>query len=347
MALIIFSNQRSSTKTQQWLWRILAGILFGGGIATLIFTVAKGSHYGLFHAKNQFVAFEKTYALDGYSIIPLALEAAIILLELAGIIFLSRIHKLHSGRKAVVIPLKPAIQTTTSRSEHKTSTVISAQNIYKSYETTLSDEPVLKDITLDIRAKESIAIVGKSGSGKSTIMHILATLDRPTSGILKIDGTNASDLAIKDLDHLRNKKFGFVFQQFFVNGKNTCLENVILPLVIMGVSPEEREARGLAILEAVGLQENAKQRAGDLSGGQKQRLCIARALITQPEVIFADEPTGNLDSENGRRIIELLFKLQREQGITLVIVTHDNDLAKLCDRAITIRDGSIISITTK
>lgn len=200
----------------------------------------------------------------------------------------------------------------------------------------------LRDTNITIRKGESVAIVGKSGSGKSTLMHILATLDRPTSGELLVDGAPTTGLTATQLDTLRNQKFGFVFQQFFLNGRNTCLENVTLPLSIMGVSARERNQRGLEILESVGLTDKADKRANELSGGQKQRLCIARAMVTQPEVIFADEPTGNLDTENGRHITDLLFRLQREKGITLVIVTHDADLAALCERTIHIRDGAIV-----
>jgi putative ABC transport system ATP-binding protein len=178
-------------------------------------------------------------------------------------------------------------------------------------------------------------------------MHILATLDRPTSGELIIDGKEATKLSPSELDKLRNEKFGFVFQQFFVNGRNTCLENVTLPLTIRGVSLAERNKKGHELLKLVGLDDKANQKAGELSGGQKQRLCIARALITNPGLIFADEPTGNLDSENGKHIIELLFKLQKEEGITIVIVTHDNDIAALCDRSIIIKDGQIVKTDVK
>ena len=222
--------------------------------------------------------------------------------------------------------------------------ILQTINITKVYENG-GDIPALSHVSLAIKKGESVAIIGKSGSGKSTLMHILATLDRPTSGSLIVDNIDATKFSSKDLDSLRNKKFGFVFQQFFLNGRNTCLENVMLPLVIGGYSKKERQRKAMEILTAVGLGDKFKQKANDLSGGQKQRLCIARALVTDPEVIFADEPTGNLDTENGRIITELLFKLQREKGITLIIVTHDVDLAKLCDRSIMIKDGRIVGET--
>ncbi len=221
-------------------------------------------------------------------------------------------------------------------------TILQLTKVSKIYKSGSEDTAAIKDIDLIIHKGESIAIVGKSGSGKSTLMHVLATLDRPSNGDLIIGDKTTTELKNSELDKFRNKKFGFVFQQFFVNPRNSCLDNVVLPLVIQGVSPKERKKRGEAILEAVGLLDKAKSKANDLSGGQKQRLCIARALITNPEVVFADEPTGNLDSETGKIVIDLLFELQRKNGITLVIVTHDQDLAELCDRQITLKDGKII-----
>lgn len=222
-------------------------------------------------------------------------------------------------------------------------TVIEARNISKVYEGNGEDLNALKQVNLLVKKGESLAIIGKSGSGKSTLMHVLATLDRPSQGELLVDGKPTSKLSTKEIDDLRNQKFGFVFQQFFVNGRNTVLENVLMPLVISGVPKQDRLKRGHAVLASVGLSEKANVRASDLSGGQKQRLCIARAIIMNPEVIFADEPTGNLDSENGENIIKLLFSLQREHGITLVFVTHDQDLAALCGRTVILRDGEIIS----
>lgn len=224
--------------------------------------------------------------------------------------------------------------------------IIQLHSVSKMYHSAGEQVEALKNVSLVIEPGESVAIIGKSGSGKSTLMHILATLDTPSSGAMLLKDKDVFLMKAKELARVRNKTFGFVFQQFFLNPRNTCLENVVLPLVIMGVSASERRKRGLTILEHVGLADKAKQKANDLSGGQKQRLCIARALITNPEVIFADEPTGNLDSENGKIITDLLFSLQKEQGITLVLVTHDDDLASLCQRQITIKDGQIIKETS-
>ncbi len=200
----------------------------------------------------------------------------------------------------------------------------------------------LDNINLSIKAGESIAIVGKSGSGKSTLMHILALLDEPTKGEVNVNGVDVSSQSEKQLDLLRNKNFGFVFQQFFLNGNETVLDNVILPLKIAKVGRNERHKRGLEVLKSVELEDKANSKALNLSGGQKQRVCIARALINKPNVIFADEPTGNLDSATGAKIEDLLFELNRKQKITLIIVTHDPDLAKKCDRQINIKDGRVV-----
>ena len=220
--------------------------------------------------------------------------------------------------------------------------VIATKKLQRTYGKKDTAFTALNDVDLSIEPGESIAIIGKSGSGKSTLMHLLALLDKPSGGSIIVDGKDAGQLAKKQLDTLRNESFGFVFQQFFLNANNTVLDNVILPLKIAGVSRKERVRRGMEVLEAVDLADKAKNKAIDLSGGQKQRVCIARALINDPRVIFADEPTGNLDSHTGAKIEDLLFKLNKEKGITLIVVTHDNDLAKRCDRQIYLKDGQII-----
>lgn len=220
--------------------------------------------------------------------------------------------------------------------------IIEAQHLSKTFGKKSLAFHALKDINLTIYPGESVAIVGKSGSGKSTLMHVLALLDKPTSGTLLIDEKNANKLRQKQLNQLRNRRFGFVFQQFFMNAGDTVLENVLLPLKIAGVNRFKRKAKALDALKIVDLSDKAKNKANDLSGGQKQRVCIARAIVNNPEVIFADEPTGNLDSITGNKIVKLLFKLNRKQGTTLIIVTHDEDIAKLCDRTIRLSDGRIV-----
>ncbi|HSP51842.1 MAG TPA: ABC transporter ATP-binding protein [Cryobacterium sp.] len=217
--------------------------------------------------------------------------------------------------------------------------VLSAQNIGKSYGSGANRFDALKGVSVDIRAGESVAIVGKSGSGKSTLMHLLALLDDPDSGALLVEGTDAKKLKGKEVNRLRNQDFGFVFQQFFLTANASVLDNVVLPLKIAGVSPKERKARGMAALEQLELADKAKNKAINLSGGQKQRAVIARALVNNPKVIFADEPTGNLDTATGAVVEDILFSLNKDKGITLIIVTHDIDLAARCDRQIFIRDG--------
>ncbi|HJP80918.1 MAG TPA: ABC transporter ATP-binding protein [Candidatus Saccharimonadales bacterium] len=222
-----------------------------------------------------------------------------------------------------------------------TTSVISAQNIDKSYGKGPNTFQALKNINLSIKPGESVAILGKSGSGKSTLMHLLALMDEPTSGAIYIEDQDVEKLSKKRQDLLRNRTFGFVFQQFFLNGNASVLENVILPLKIAGVGSRERKQRGIEALEAVELGDKRNNKASDLSGGQKQRVVIARALINNPQIIFADEPTGNLDSATGEKVEEILFGLNKSKGITLILVTHDPDLAARCDRQIHIKDGEI------
>lgn len=217
--------------------------------------------------------------------------------------------------------------------------ILAADDVRKSYGRNAARFDALKGISLEIQAGESLAIVGKSGSGKSTLMHLLALLDKPNGGALLVKGTDADKLSVKQISRLRNEDFGFVFQQFFLNPNASVLENVVLPLKIGGVGARERRTRGTAVLEQLELADKAKNKAINLSGGQKQRVVIARALVTNPKVIFADEPTGNLDTVTGRLVEDILFSLNKEKGITLVIVTHDVELAARCDRQMFIRDG--------
>ena len=220
--------------------------------------------------------------------------------------------------------------------------VIETLSVGKTYGSGNTAFTALKEISLKIEKGESVAIVGKSGSGKSTLMHILALLDKPTTGQVKIVGQETNGIKKKELNKLRNQTFGFVFQQFFLNAKDSVLDNVILRLKIAGITGKERMEKAMAALAAVDLADKAQNKANNLSGGQKQRVCIARALVNDPEIIFADEPTGNLDSATGEKVEELLFRLNRQKGITLIIVTHDPDLAARCDRQIHIKDGFIV-----
>ena len=222
------------------------------------------------------------------------------------------------------------------------SAVLEARHLSKSYGEGDGRFRALTDVSVRIGRGESVAIVGKSGSGKSTLMHLLALLDRPDEGEVRVDGTDAAALPTRAVNELRNRRFGFVFQQFFLTASTSVLDNVTLPLKIAAVPPGERRRRGLEALRRFGLEDKARNRASDLSGGQKQRVVLTRALVAGPDVIFADEPTGNLDSVTGAIVEDELFALNREKGITLVIVTHDEELAARCDRRITVRDGRVL-----
>ncbi len=221
--------------------------------------------------------------------------------------------------------------------------LIEAKNLVKVYRDGNTYFKALNNVSFEIEKGESVAIIGKSGSGKSTLMHLLAALDKPNEGEILINGQNIAKMKKRDLNKLRNRTFGFVFQQFFMNPKDTVLQNVILPLKIGGISSRKRKEIALKALEAVELTDKAKNKASNLSGGQKQRVCVARAIANSPEIIFADEPTGNLDSKTSKKIEDLLFGLNKDNGITLIIVTHDEALAQKCDRQIRIQDGQIIS----
>lgn len=221
--------------------------------------------------------------------------------------------------------------------------ILSTRDLTKTYGRGQDRFDALKGVSLEIDRGDSVAIVGKSGSGKSTLMHLLALLDTPGGGEVRIDGTDAKTLNGRKLNTLRNEMFGFVFQQFFLNSSSSVLENVVLPLKIAGVGAKERRTRGMAVLEQLELADKARNKAGNLSGGQKQRVVIARALANDPQVLFADEPTGNLDTATGRIVEDILFDLNQNHGITLITVTHDHDLAARFDRRLFIRDGQLIT----
>jgi putative ABC transport system ATP-binding protein len=221
--------------------------------------------------------------------------------------------------------------------------MLEVRSLSKTFTSDGVDYTALRSVDLRIEKGECIAIVGKSGSGKSTLMHLLACLDMPTAGQVFVEGNETSALPEQAKNKLRNEKFGFVFQQFFLNGRETVFENVVLPMRIRGANRMEISTDAAEALSSVGLDDKAQKKARDLSGGEKQRVCIARALVGRPQVIFADEPTGNLDSQTGATVENMLFALNKDKGITLVIVTHDDDLAQRCDRVIEMKDGQIIS----
>ena len=218
--------------------------------------------------------------------------------------------------------------------------LVELRNVSKIYH--LGDEEIraLDDVTLDIEEGEFISIIGPSGSGKSTLMHILGCLDSPSRGTICLDGTMIEKASSRELAAIRNRKIGFVFQFFNLLPKLSVVQNVELPMIYSGITGRERRERAMAALETVGMANRAKHRPSQLSGGQQQRAAIARALVNRPRIIFADEPTGNLDSHTGDAILQLFRNLSRE-GRTIVLVTHDPEIAAVTPRRIEIRDGKI------
>jgi putative ABC transport system ATP-binding protein len=221
-----------------------------------------------------------------------------------------------------------------------TTPVVELIDIGKVYRNGELEVAALRSVSLRIDENEYVAIVGPSGSGKSTLMHILGCLDVPTSGTFRIIGHDAQSLDEGMLARIRNLLIGFVFQQFNLLAHMTALQNVALPLVYGGIDPEERRARALGALERVSLVDRAQHRPGELSGGQQQRVAVARALVTEPAVILADEPTGNLDSVAAAEVLALLEELNAD-GRTLVVITHERDVATRAHRVIEMRDGRV------
>lgn len=219
--------------------------------------------------------------------------------------------------------------------------MISVKNLKKTYFLGGEEVHALDDVSLSIKEHEFVAIIGQSGSGKSTFMNMLGCLDRPDSGEITLDGTDILKCKEKELSVIRNKKIGFIFQQFHLLPKLSALENVELPLIYQGMPTKKRREKAVKALKAVGLEKRMNHEPNQLSGGQQQRVAIARALVGEPSLILADEPTGNLDSRSGKEIMMLLHNLY-EEGNTIVLITHDNNVAMEAPRQVQISDGKII-----
>ncbi|HHX24844.1 MAG TPA: ABC transporter ATP-binding protein [Thermoanaerobacterales bacterium] len=216
--------------------------------------------------------------------------------------------------------------------------MIQVENITKLYGNSENKVVALKDVNLHIKTGEFVALMGPSGSGKSTLMNILGCLDKPTSGEYYLNGKPTSQLDNRELAYIRNKKIGFVFQNFNLLPRMSSLRNVEIPMIYAGVPPRERRIKAMEALESVGLEDRWHHRPNELSGGQRQRAAIARALVNSPRIILADEPTGNLDSKSGAEIMEIFTDLHRN-GVTIVLVTHEDEIARYAQRIVFFRDG--------
>lgn len=220
--------------------------------------------------------------------------------------------------------------------------ILQLEHIYKDYNQEKFVVPVLKDVSFSVEEGEYVAIMGPSGSGKSTLMNIIGCLDTPTSGTYFLKGVDISGRSDSEMSKIRNKSIGFVFQNFNLLPKQSAVENVALPLLYSGVPRKERRERTKAALEKVGLEDRLEFKPTQLSGGQKQRVAIARAIVTKPDILLADEPTGALDTASGLQVMEL-FKQLNQEGMTVIMITHDPDIAAHAHRVMTIRDGILSS----
>lgn len=220
--------------------------------------------------------------------------------------------------------------------------VIEVSDVWKTYSTGSLEVSALRGVSFAIDSGEYVAVMGPSGSGKSTLMHILGCLDVPTSGVFRLAGEDVGTMSEDELAHVRNRRIGFVFQQFNLLASMSAWRNVELPLVYAGVDRATRKERALAALERVGLADRVEHRPGELSGGQQQRVAVARALVSNPAMILADEPTGNLDTSSSAEVLDIFDRLSR-QGRTIVLITHEEDIAQHARRLIRLRDGQIIA----
>jgi putative ABC transport system ATP-binding protein len=235
-----------------------------------------------------------------------------------------------------------ATATMDNAGTNKTSdAVIRLENVYKTYDLGEVQVHALRGVSLEIHAGEFVAVMGASGSGKSTLMNILGCLDKPTKGHYFLDGIDVSGMDKSDLARIRNHKLGFVFQGFNLLSRTSALENVELPTIYAGISIEERESRAKDSLARVGLADRSHHHPSQLSGGQQQRVAIARALVNRPAILLADEPTGNLDSRTSVEIMDILQRLNQENGLTVALVTHEPDIAQYAKRVLEFRDGKI------
>lgn len=222
--------------------------------------------------------------------------------------------------------------------------MIQMRNVFKRYFAETPNEiTVLNGIDLSIGSGEFVAIVGQSGSGKSTLMNIIGALDQPTSGEYELGGTPIQQMNRDELAEIRNRKIGFVFQSFNLIPRNSALKNVELPMVYAGMKASERARRAKQLLEMMEMEERMNHFPSELSGGQKQRVAIARALANDPDILLADEPTGALDSKTGNLVMEIFLRIHREEQKTILFITHSSELAELCPRVVTIKDGQIVS----
>jgi putative ABC transport system ATP-binding protein len=220
--------------------------------------------------------------------------------------------------------------------------LVEANGLKKIYKLGKTEVHALRGVDLKASPGEFVAVMGVSGSGKSTLLHLLGALDRPTEGSIKIDGVDLSTLKDSQLADIRSKKIGFVFQFFNLLTRLTALRNVQLPLEIAGAPAKEAQKRALEMLKLVGLEDRASHRPTELSGGEQQRVAVARALINNPKILLADEPTGNLDTKTGLEILQLLKQINKEKSKTLIIVSHDLRVAELADRTVNLRDGVVV-----
>ncbi|MET1125086.1 MAG: ABC transporter ATP-binding protein [Archaeoglobaceae archaeon] len=219
--------------------------------------------------------------------------------------------------------------------------VVELVNVHKIYRTAYYEVHALRGVSLRVKSGEFLVVMGPSGSGKSTLLNMIGCLDKPTKGEVIIKGVETSKLSDRELTNLRRDTIGFIFQQYNLIPTLTALENVELPMVFKGVPKDERERRAAELLKLVGLGEAADRKPNELSGGQQQRVAIARALANDPEILLCDEPTGNLDSRTGEQVMEIIKGLNEEEGVTVILVTHNSELKKYGDRVVYIRDGVV------